>query len=205
MTDDHKSAAQIIDLYERHAQSYDHDRARSTMERPWLDRLIERLPKHGRVLDIGCGMGEPIAAYLIECGLRVTGVDASSSLIALCRARFPDHEWIVGDMRALALNQRFDAILAWDSFFHLTMDDQRAMFSRFADHAQPGAPLMFTSGPRAGTAMGEYHGEPLHHASLAPEEYRALLAQNGFGVTAFEPDDESCGGHTIWLAASTFA
>ena len=42
------------------------------------------------------------------------------------------------------------------------------MFPRFAAHAQPGAPLMFTSGSEAGEAIGEWQGEPLYHASLEP-------------------------------------
>jgi len=64
------------------------------------------------VLDIGCGMGEPIGRYLVEAGLAVTGVDSSASLIAMCRERFPDHEWLVADMRTLGLGRRFDGLLA---------------------------------------------------------------------------------------------
>jgi hypothetical protein len=59
---------------------------------------------------------------------------------------------------------------------------------------------MFTSGPSDGEAMGMYQGEPLYHASLDPDEYRALLAAYGFEVVAHLPEDAACGGHTIWLA-----
>lgn len=197
-----EAAANIIDLYERRAADFDRDRHRGVMEQPWLDRFLAHVPPGGTVLDIGCGMGEPIAAYLIGRGCRVVGVDSSASLIAMCQARFPTHEWIVGDMRLLDLGRRFDGVVAWDSFFHLTMDDQRAMFARFAAHAKPHAPLMFTSGPRAGQAIGAYHGEPLYHSSLEPAEYRTLLSASGFVVEAFVPDDPDCGGHSIWLAVA---
>jgi hypothetical protein len=30
-----------------------------------------------------------------------------------------DAEWLVSDMRRLALERRFDGVLAWDSLFHL--------------------------------------------------------------------------------------
>ena len=145
-------------------------------------------------------MGEPIARYLIESGVEVTGVDSSPTMIAMCRARFPRAEWRVADMRTLELGRRFDGVLAWDSFFHLDHDDQRAMFPRFAAHAAPGAPLMFTSGPAAGEAIGEYGGEPLYHASLDPEEYQLALASSGFSVREFVVDDPRCGNHTVWLA-----
>ena len=162
-------ADRIIGLYERHAHAFDAGRGQSLIERPWLNRFLALVPHGGSVLDLGCGAGEPIARHLIAAGRAVTGVDASPAMIALCQSRFPDARWIVADMRSLSLGRRFDGILAWDSFFHLRADDQRKMFTIFRDHAAPGAALMFTSGPRAGVAMGTFEGEPLHHASLDPD------------------------------------
>lgn len=190
----------IIDLYERHARDYDRDRWRLLQERHWLDRFLALVPPSGTVLDIGCGMAEPIARHIVELGFHVVGVDSSPTMIELARGRFPDERWLVADMRTLALGRRFDGVLAWDSFFHLHMDDQRAMFPRFAEHAGPGAPLLFTSGTSEGEAIGTYHGEPLYHASLEPAEYEALLAANGFVVRAHREEDPECGGHTVWLA-----
>jgi hypothetical protein len=103
-------------------------------------------------------------------------------------------------MRNLALGVAFQGLLAWDSFFHLSHDDQRRMFPIFKLHAASGAALMFTSGTAHGVAMGSYQGEPLYHASLAAEEYRALLEANGFRVEAHVREDPNCGRHTIWLA-----
>jgi hypothetical protein len=103
-------------------------------------------------------------------------------------------------MRNLDLGRRFDGLLAWHSFFHLAADDQRAMFPRFAAHAAPGALLMFTSGPVAGVAMGEWEGEPLYHDSLSQEEYRALLAANGFELLSFTAGMPVADGPSVWLA-----
>jgi trans-aconitate methyltransferase len=152
------------------------------------------------VLDMGCGGGVPVARDLIATGLAVTGIDSSPSLIALCRKRFPTGEWHVADMRTLDLGQRFDGLLAWHSFFHLCAEDQRAMFPVFAAHAAPGALLMFTSGPLAGVAMGEWQGEPLFHDSLAQEEYRALLADNGFEVLRFTAGEPIMAEPSVWVA-----
>ena len=190
----------IVDLYERHAMEFDRDRGRSLQEKEWLARFLMYVRPAGTVLDIGCGMGEPIARHLIEAGFHVVGIDSSPSLIELCRTRFPAGDWAVGDMRQLALGRRFDGLLAWDSFFHLNMANQRAMFPRFAAHALPGAPLMFTSGPVHGEAIGSCFGERLYHASLDPGEYRELLSRNGFSVLMYRADDPACGNHTVWLA-----
>jgi SAM-dependent methyltransferase len=194
------SAGSIIDLYDRHAHDFDRERNRSLVEKGWLDRFLGQVRSGGTILDLGCGMGEPIARYLLEAGFEVVGVDSSPSMIALCRTRFPRGEWLVADMREIALGRRFDGVLAWDSFFHLSADDQRRMFPRFARHTRPGAPLMFTSGTSEGEAIGSYHGEPLYHASLEPAEYRVLLAANGFSVQGYTRNDPACGDHTVWLA-----
>jgi SAM-dependent methyltransferase len=121
----------LIGLYERHAREFDRDRSRLLQEKAWLDGFLACVRPSGTVLDLGCGMGEPIARYIIDAGFRVVGVDSSPSLIDLGRRRFPDSEWLVADMRDLALGRRFDGILAWDSFFHLRVEEQRAMFERY--------------------------------------------------------------------------
>ncbi|MGK8677711.1 class I SAM-dependent DNA methyltransferase [Serratia marcescens] len=195
-----KLASTIIPLYDEHAAAWERLRPTTLFERPWLDRFLQLTPAHARLLDLGCGNGAPIAAYFIEQGYRVTGVDSAQAMIARCRQRFPQQEWRKMDMRQLDLPAKFDGLLAWDSFFHLARDDQRRMFPLFRRHAWPHAALMFTSGPADGVAIGSFEGQPLFHASLAPEEYRRLLQENGFRVVDHVVEDPACGGRTVWLA-----
>lgn len=197
MTD---AADAIVDLYQRRAREWDRERGRGLIERAWLDRFAALLTRDGSVLDIGCGAGEPVAGYLIGQGFGVTGVDGAPAMLDMAAARFPKSRWIAGDMRELSLGEKFDGLLAWDSFFHLRPHDQRGMFPIFAAHAKPGAALMFTSGPAFGHVVGSYHGEPLYHASLDADEYRSLLSAHGFAVVAHVAEDPQCGGHTVWLA-----
>ena len=192
----------IVGLYERHARAWagDRGRIRQFVEKPWLDRFTALVAPGGTVLDLGCGFAKPMASYLMSQGFDVCGVDSSPTMISLARKEFPQRQWIAADMRTLDLKRRFAGILAWDSFFHLSFDDQRRMFPVFAAHASSNAPLLFTSGPRHGEAIGQLRGEPLYHASLDPDEYRALLAANGFAVVDARMDDPDCGGHCVWLA-----
>lgn len=192
----------IIDLYERRATAWDEARrdGPSAGERPHLAAFAGALPPGASVLDIGCGSGMPVARDLIASAFHVTGVDSSPALIALCRQHFPGCAWHVADMRALDLGRRFDGLLAWHSLFHLAADDQRRMFPIFARHAAPRALLMFTSGPIAGVAMGEWQGEPLFHDSLGQAEYRALLIENGFNVLRFTAGEPIARGPTVWQA-----
>jgi SAM-dependent methyltransferase len=195
--------SEVVHIYEANAAAFDRDRGRQLMEAGYLDSILGRLPREQRsVLDLGCGAGEPIARYLIDSGCRVTGVDAAPAMIDLCKSRFPSMTWMVADMRSLALGQRFGAVIAWDSFFHLAEDAQRGMFPIFREHVAPRGLLLFTSGPEHGEAIGELYGQPLYHASLAADEYRCLLARNGFEVVQHTVEDPACGGHTVWLAQS---
>jgi SAM-dependent methyltransferase len=198
----HPSSRRIIGLYAEHAAAWDEARGTILRERQWIDAFLDQVRPGGEILDLGCGSGEPVARHLVGRGFRVTGLDASPGLLALCKERFPDQNWHLGDMRALDLGRRFDGVLAWYSFFHLDQDDQRSMFARFADHAAPGAPLCFTSGPADGEAIGEWQNEPLYHASLAPAEYCALLAANGFDVLSFRAGEPLADGPSVWLARS---
>jgi SAM-dependent methyltransferase len=197
-----RGSENIVDLYERNAYAWDEQRGRPRplMEQGWLDRFTALIPEGCAILDIGCGSGKPIAAHLVARGYAVTGVDSSPTMIDMCSDRFPGHRWLVADMRALALGKCFAGVVAWDSFFHLSPDDQRTMFPIFRTHAGPGAPLLFTSGPRHGDAIGSFEGEPLYHGSLDASEYRTLLRDNGFTVVDHVAEDPTCGGHTVWLA-----
>lgn len=195
------SPDQTIKLYERYAREWDADRNRvAPNEKRWLDRFVSLLKDGACVLDLGCGSGIPIAQHLIRHQARVTGVDASPTMISLCRERFPDQEWIVGDMREVSLGRKFDGILGWDSYFFLDPDSQRRMFDVFAAHASPGCVLMFNTGPKHAEAIGNYRGEPLYHASLDPQEYQSLLDCAGFEVLDHSVEDRAAGLRTIWLA-----
>ena len=196
-----KGADGIVDLYSRRAADWDADRGRDLKaERPWLDAFLTDVPDKGQVLDLGCGAGEPIARHLIEQGRAVTGVDASPDAIALCRSRFPAQDWVVADMRNLDLGRVFDGLIAWHSSFHLSRDDQRALFAVYARHLRPGGVLMFTSGDQDGEATGQWRGEPLYHASLSTAEYRERLESTGFDVIRHVVGDYARGGATVWLA-----
>lgn len=187
-------------VYEAVAHLFDRDRRKDLMEGFYLEQVLKHCSGQREILDIGCGSAEPIAKFFIDAGCRVTGIDGAGAMIALCRERYPQHDWIEQDMRRLALDRRFDAVIAWDSFFHLTAEEQRAMFPVFAQHAAAGAPLLFTSGPHAGVAMGEIYGHALHHASLDAAEYEDLLRTNDFTVLLHRVEDPDCGKHTVWLA-----
>src|SRR5262245_58160675 len=72
----------IIEHYERHAVAWDIDRSRSAWnDKHWHERFLQALPEQASVLDLGCGSGWPVARHFAAAGLRITGIDASTTMI----------------------------------------------------------------------------------------------------------------------------
>lgn len=193
------AAGRILPLYREGAADWIVARRELTdREAVWIDRFVAALPPGGTVLDVGCGSGRPIAKRLANLGFRVTGVDASAPLLAHARDLIPQAEWIEADMRDLDLGRRFDGVLAWCSLFHLTGDDQRLALPRLIAHTAE--VLLFNSGSAEETRLGVWRGEPLHHASLDPTEYEALLLKGGLRPDPPDAASINADDGRIWLA-----
>ncbi|MDF1778389.1 MAG: class I SAM-dependent methyltransferase [Rhizobiaceae bacterium] len=205
MTDDDLSrlASRTQAVYERNAQRFDAERPKGLHERLWLDRFLDGLPPGGKILDLGCGAGMPIAAYFMGKGFAVTGLDASAAMIQLAKSVMPDGDWREGDMRGLDLNETFDGIIGWNSFFHLTRPEQRDVLPRLARHLETNGRLMLTVGPENGEAVGQVGDDRIYHASLSPDEYASILLVNQLAIKDFVIEDPQCDFQTILLAQKT--
>lgn len=187
-------------VYERQGARFDLERPKTLFEKKWLARFQDLLPENPHILDVGCGAAEPIAAYFIGQGISLTGVDFAESMLEISRTRFPDNRWIQMDMRSLALEERYDGVIGWHSFFHLTQEDQRRTLPRFVDHLNVDGVLLLTVGHVEGEVSGHVGGEPVYHASLSATEYTEILEASGARVLDFVPEDPDVDGSTILLA-----
>ncbi|KYG63943.1 hypothetical protein AZI86_14120 [Bdellovibrio bacteriovorus] len=191
---------QVYGLYNKIGEWFDSERAQDLrMEKKHLDRFLAQVKKEGKILDLGCGSGRPIASYILSQGFSVKGIDGSQKMIELAKKYVPSINPEVQDMRDLNLSEKFDGIIMWHSSFHLPYDDQRKLLPKLAQVLNPQGSLLFTSGPAHGEAWGENYGENLYHASLSQHEYRQILTDAGFRVVALDVEDKSAGGATVWL------
>ncbi len=190
----------VYKIYNKIADWIDVNRSRTLFEKPYLDRAISYLEPNSTILDLGCGTGEPIGQYFVDAGFQVTGIDGSHKMLEIAKSHCPRIRFILNDMRTINLKEKFNCIIAWHSFFHLSQDDQRAMFKTFKSNLKPGGVLLFTSGPEAGEVWSDNGGENLYHASLSPDEYKDLLKQYGFALIEYKSSDPECGDATVWLA-----
>lgn len=190
----------VYKVYNKIGSWFAENRAADLVEKAYLNDILEHLPAGAKVLDLGCGDGKPILEYFIKHGINVLGVDASTQMIELAKANFPTTGFLLKDMRELDLEEEFDAIIAWHSFFHLPAGDQPKMFAIFKRHLKPDGILLFTSGTERGEVWSMNGGENLFHASLATAEYQTLLLENEFKVLRHKINDPDCGGANVWMA-----
>jgi dihydrofolate reductase len=188
-------------IYDEISEWFDSHRNRELkMEQLYLELLQNQIPSKGTILDVGCGTGEPIAQFLMKQGYKVTGIDASQKMIEQCKKRFPNAKWLLADMRTLDLQEKFDAVIAWHSFFHLPHDDQRKTLKSLASLVEQNGLLIFTSGPEYGEVWGDNGGYDLYHASLSSEEYTQILLECHFKILVHNIKDPECGEATVWIA-----
>ena len=132
--------------YDALGSDYSHDYLAEPFFREAFEGWLEMLPADGRVLEIGCGHGRPIAAALTTAGQRVTGIDPSAQMIAEARQAVPGQ-----DFRQLALVEleETDAFEGACSFFSLLCMDPielRIGLERLHRALKPDAPLLIVSG-----------------------------------------------------------
>ena len=173
----------------------------------YVDRVLEGLPAGAKVLDLGCGTGEPVAKYIIERGFSVTGVDESSEMLKFARQTVPEAELIHADIVAVELTDTFDAAVAWDSMFHVGRKHHAAIYRKLANAVREGARLLLSVGGSAPAEddsvhgfTSEMYGQTFYYSGFAPEVARKLIEASGFGIELWEVDDPTSRGHIAVIA-----
>jgi SAM-dependent methyltransferase len=95
------------------------------------------VPAGARALELGCGLGDLLAAVRPTRGV---GMDFSAKAIALARQRHPEFEFQVGDASALPVSEKFDYILLSDLINDLP--DVQRVFERLQAAAHPDTRLV---------------------------------------------------------------
>lgn len=152
-----------------------------------VEEFAELLPCGARVLDVGCGTGYPIDRYLTDKGFEVVGIDVSEGMLSHARALCLDKaDFIKCDFLDYNDSKKFDAIIAFDSLWHVPLADQAKLYEKAAELLKTGGFLMFTHGKDRGEVENPMFGETFCYAALGLDELLRALKRNGFQIVRFE-------------------
>ena len=127
----------------------------------WLRRLARLVPPGGRVLDLGCGCGVPVARELAKRHA-VTGIDLSPVQIERARRLVPEAEFVCGDMTAAEFPPgSFDLVVAFYSIINVLLAEQPGLMQRVASWLAPRGVFLAVVGKVAGAwAEPDFRGVP---------------------------------------------
>lgn len=149
-----------------------------------LDEIFQFLvPQGQRVLEIGCGQGDLLAAMKPSLGV---GVDISAEMLRRAAQRHPQLRFIQADGHELALEQKFDFIILSDLVDDLW--DVQLLFRKLSALTTPSSRLIINSASRLWQlpltiARKMRWAEPrLTQSWLTPPDIINLLHVEGFEV-----------------------
>lgn len=156
-------------------------------------------PAGATVLDVGCGPGEPSTRILREAGLATYAIDASPSMVAAFRERFPEVPIEQDTVEASRFFDRtFDGVLAWGLLFLLTPDTQALVIAKVARVLDPGGRLLFTAPKEPHEWQDAMTGRPSQ--SLGVQTYERLLRDAGLRCVRQAQDE---GGNHYYFVERT--
>lgn len=140
-----------------------------------------------RVLDVGCGIGGGAFHMAQQYGVSVDGIDLSTNMLALARARCAELglnaavNFIHGDILEFQPSHPYDRIYSRDVFLHI--HDKANLFARLKASLRPGGKLLFTDyccGEGEKSAEFASYIQQRNYALCSVAEYGALLTAAGF-------------------------
>ena len=168
----------------------------------YVTALRDRLPAGSRVLDLGCGPGDPATRLLAERH-RVIGVDLSSGQLALARAHAPGAALVQADMSRLPVRPgTLDAVASFFAFGHLPAAEHAPLLARVGTWLKPGGVLVanFPLTPDEG-ATDEWLGVPMFFGGIGRDATLAAIEAAGLTVESVERIGPE-GDRFDWVVAS---
>jgi SAM-dependent methyltransferase len=157
----------------------------STVRQKWVGRLIDGLPASGgRVLDLGCGAGIPVARDLAALGHAVVGVDGSAQQVVRARRNVPKATFLEADMCEVAFEVgSFHAVGAFYSITHIPPTQQGPLIANIAAWLKPGGMFVASFGSGAvGEWTGKWLGTTMYFGHSGEAETLRCLADSGLIV-----------------------
>jgi 2-polyprenyl-3-methyl-5-hydroxy-6-metoxy-1,4-benzoquinol methylase len=148
----------------------------------------KNLSRGTSVLDLGCGSGVPVSQTLIDEGFIVSAIDASPTLVATFRSRFPDVD-IACEQAEISrfFGKTYDAVIAIGLMFLLSEVAQKTLILNVGSALNIGGRFLFTSPSQSCTWNDLMTSR--QSRSLGAAAYRAELLDSGLTLSGEYTDE----------------
>jgi predicted TPR repeat methyltransferase len=126
----------------------------------------------GWALNVGCGCNTRFNALVREHGMQLEGIDISGRMVALAGAADPGVLLHHADVCAWRPRRAYRFISAWDSIWHVALEEQRPLMLKLMQALEAGGVFIFTAG---GLDAEDTHVD----STMGPEVYYSTLGIPG--------------------------
>ena len=123
----------LRDTYNRIAEDWHEDHKKDIWWEEGSEYFAKLFPKDSTILDVGCAGGYK-TTYLIQTGLKVTGIDISEKFIEIAKREVPDGTFFVMDMQKVEDLPVYDGIFAQAAFLHIPREEFLATLHGLTAH-----------------------------------------------------------------------
>jgi len=169
--------------YDRIAPKYFRDRrTKSKWEVRELKKLMRLMPPGGRLLDLGCGVGQVLKLFH-KNGFRVTGIDQSGKMTAFSRRSVPRARVYHRNMLNPGFKAgSFDGIVSMYAIIHVPQGKQPAVFSHMNRLLSPGGHFLINIGSGAYEYVGPHCGEWMYWSGADLKETFRRIRRAGLTI-----------------------
>lgn len=154
-----------------------------------LEKALSFTTARGPALDVGCGSQGRFIEKLLREHFAPEGVDISAEMIRLAKERHPEVHFHHADVCTWQPPGGYDFISAWDSTFHLPIDQQAPVLERLCGVLRPGGVILFTcGGGPAGEITGSFEGVEFGYSTLGVGGFITVLNKAGCECLHVEHD-----------------
>lgn len=168
----------------------------------YLEKFIKLVEKRRTVLDIGCGTGKPVDAFLVKNGYAVNGIDISEQMIELAKKNVPQAFYEVQGISDLKEGEYcVDGIVSFYAILHTPREQYQELFEKFVSFMPNGGALLVTlsAGEREGPE-DDFHGVKIFWSHYAAEKNKEMVENAGFKIVLNGADTSNRERHQVIIA-----
>ncbi len=153
-------------------------------------RAIAFVKSRGKALDVGCGRTGRVMDLLASEGFTPEGLDISEQMITLARSRNPERVFYHENICSYQLSEKYDFISAWDSIWHIPLDEQVNVITKLVGALNENGVLIFSFGGvnEPGDHTDDTMGPMMYYSSLGTNGFIQVLLNHGCTIKHLEFD-----------------